>query len=450
MKYELWATRPAFSTAWSEGFGSFFVKKGLEKMFLISAGEGKVEYFVTQPSFELALKQIEDEALEDVSSCIKKYYSIKRRLIFNARLLGFLARIFPISVLKNVWIHYYKFWSSFQFYILLPHAAERFLEKEIRQKFPKYFDLIISTPKPFDYMLLNRDLFKMSLPEIVKKYSWSGIYSYSEEPYQEDYFANYKNKINTSLEKEIFIEIEENNRKFNTFIKDLNKEDMEKCLLLRELIYIRTDRVDVMRKAGFFTYPFLRKIAKQIDNSFGLKEVSMLSYVDIMGFLRGGKLDIEDLRKRGKRENVVIIFDKMGTRVTCDKKEFELVKQELHSSVATDLGKVNELKGMTAQKGKFKGKVKIYIRDRINWLGNEVGYVFVAKHTMPQDLPYMKNAGAIISDEGGITSHTAVVSRELKIPCIIGTKIATRVLKDGDLVEVDAEKGIVRILKNDE
>jgi pyruvate,water dikinase len=169
-----------------------------------------------------------------------------------------------------------------------------------------------------------------------------------------------------------------------------------------------------------------------------------------MGFLRGGKLDIEDLRKRGKRENVVIIFDKMGTRVTCDKKEFELVKQELHSSVATDLGKVNELKGMTAQKGKFKGKVKIYIRDRINWLGNEVGYVFVAKHTMPQDLPYMKNAGAIISDEGGITSHTAVVSRELKIPCIIGTKIATRVLKDGDLVEVDAEKGIVRILKNDE
>jgi pyruvate,water dikinase len=48
---------------------------------------------------------------------------------------------------------------------------------------------------------------------------------------------------------------------------------------------------------------------------------------------------------------------------------------------------------------------------------------------------------------GGITCHAAIVSRELNIPCVIGTKIATRVLKDGDLVEVDAEKGIVRLLK---
>lgn len=50
-------------------------------------------------------------------------------------------------------------------------------------------------------------------------------------------------------------------------------------------------------------------------------------------------------------------------------------------------------------------------------------------------------------DEGGIACHAAIVSRELGIPCIIGTKIATKVLKDGDLVEVDANKGAVKILK---
>jgi len=59
----------------------------------------------------------------------------------------------------------------------------------------------------------------------------------------------------------------------------------------------------------------------------------------------------------------------------------------------------------------------------------------------------MKKAKAIITDEGGVTCHAAITARELKIPCIIGTKIATKVLKDGDRVEVDAEKGLVRKVK---
>ena len=59
----------------------------------------------------------------------------------------------------------------------------------------------------------------------------------------------------------------------------------------------------------------------------------------------------------------------------------------------------------------------------------------------------MKKAGAIITDTGGLTSHAAVTSRELGLPCIIGAKIATKVLKDGDIVEVDAERGIVTIIQ---
>ena len=76
----------------------------------------------------------------------------------------------------------------------------------------------------------------------------------------------------------------------------------------------------------------------------------------------------------------------------------------------------------------------------------------------PQDYEYLwtdydmnfiftEKAGAIVTDEGGLTSHAAIVSRELKIPCIVGTKIATKILKDGDIVEVDAKKGIVRKIK---
>ena len=67
--------------------------------------------------------------------------------------------------------------------------------------------------------------------------------------------------------------------------------------------------------------------------------------------------------------------------------------------------------------------------------------------TRPEFVPLLKQASAIITDEGGITSHAAIVSRELKIPCIIGTKVATKVLKDGDKVEVNANHGVVRIIE---
>ncbi|MBI4049536.1 MAG: hypothetical protein HY395_01830 [Candidatus Doudnabacteria bacterium] len=74
------------------------------------------------------------------------------------------------------------------------------------------------------------------------------------------------------------------------------------------------------------------------------------------------------------------------------------------------------------------------------------GSVLVTPMTSPEYLLAMKKAKVIVTDEGGITCHAAIVSRELKIPCIIGTKVATKVLKDGDLVEVDASKGTVRKL----
>ena len=73
--------------------------------------------------------------------------------------------------------------------------------------------------------------------------------------------------------------------------------------------------------------------------------------------------------------------------------------------------------------------------------------ILVAPMTSPEYIFAMKKAKAIITDTGGLTSHAAIVSRELKILCLVGTKIATKVLKDGDIVEVDAIQGKVRKLK---
>jgi len=109
-------------------------------------------------------------------------------------------------------------------------------------------------------------------------------------------------------------------------------------------------------------------------------------------------------------------------------------------------GIAKELRGIPASMGRAKGIIRVLLSaaevGKIN-----AGEILVATMTTPDYVPAMRKASAIITDEGGITCHAAIVSRELKKPCIIGTKIATKVLKDGDLVEVDANKGVVKILK---
>jgi phosphohistidine swiveling domain-containing protein len=104
-----------------------------------------------------------------------------------------------------------------------------------------------------------------------------------------------------------------------------------------------------------------------------------------------------------------------------------------------------EVRGMTASRGKARGRVRIvpHITNG-NAALMEQGDILVTSMTRPEFVPLMKIAGAIVTNEGGITSHAAIVSRELGIPCVIGTKIATKALREGDMVEVDADAGIVR------
>lgn len=116
------------------------------------------------------------------------------------------------------------------------------------------------------------------------------------------------------------------------------------------------------------------------------------------------------------------------------------VEQFVHALTDTKI-----LKGSTAFPGKAKGIVRIVL-DPAKSSNFQDGNILVTGMTRPEYLPLMKKAAAIVTDAGGILSHAAITSRELKKPCVIGTNKATKVLKDGDVVEVDADRGIVRIL----
>lgn len=106
----------------------------------------------------------------------------------------------------------------------------------------------------------------------------------------------------------------------------------------------------------------------------------------------------------------------------------------------------DEIRGSIAFKGIIRGIARVVLFPKDQGTLNN-GEILVTSMTTPDYLPAMSKAAGFITDEGGITCHAAIVSREMKKPCIIGTKRATRFIKDGNLVELDAYSGVVKILK---
>lgn len=101
-----------------------------------------------------------------------------------------------------------------------------------------------------------------------------------------------------------------------------------------------------------------------------------------------------------------------------------------------------ELAGECAYPGTAQGRVRI-ICSTGDVAKMEQGDVLVSVSTNPNLLPALRMASAIITDRGGITCHAAIIARELKIPCVIGTGVATKIFNDGDRVNVYASRGMI-------
>lgn len=100
------------------------------------------------------------------------------------------------------------------------------------------------------------------------------------------------------------------------------------------------------------------------------------------------------------------------------------------------------LKGISASGGKVKGKVSV-VKNPAKMGDIKENSILVTPFTTPLMVVAIFKASGIITDIGGITSHAATISRELGIPCIVGTKNATELLKDGMEVLVDGDEGFV-------
>ena len=104
------------------------------------------------------------------------------------------------------------------------------------------------------------------------------------------------------------------------------------------------------------------------------------------------------------------------------------------------------VEGISACKGKVKGIARV-ITDLSEQKDCKEGEILIIPQTRPQYNLILSKLKAIVTDEGGMLCHAAMLAREKNIPCIVGTKNATKIIKTGDNVIVNADRGLVKVLK---
>ena len=204
----------------------------------------------------------------------------------------------------------------------------------------------------------------------------------------------------------------------------------------RRLIETKALRKDAMYFGCFAFEKLFSEIAKRLGIT--LDEARYMQRQELVDALQGKFKDFAVLKERIKYSVFFAVNGKRTFLVGEDARKWYKANVKVEA-----VSNAKELKGTPAFSGFVKGRVKVINHPNEIFKMNK-GDVLVSHATNPNLLPAMGMAAAIVTDIGGLTCHAAIVSREFRIPCIIGTRIATQVLKDDDLVSVDAEKGIVK------
>lgn len=201
------------------------------------------------------------------------------------------------------------------------------------------------------------------------------------------------------------------------------------------------------RKGKAWEYlPWIKTLNKFAQKLYGTKEKDILLYTAkewLRLFKTGKKLNSKELTNRRKLFAAITGKERciLDTKKSTEKFIAKAISQHKRA-------KSKVIKGTVVSKGNGKavrGTVKILLNPKLTQKIKK-GDILVAPMTSPDFVPAMRRAKAVITDVGGLMSHAAVVSREMNLPCVVGTKIATKTLKNGKLVEIDTKKGVIKIL----
>lgn len=273
----------------------------------------------------------------------------------------------------------------------------------------------------------------------AKQYGWLHSTLFLGELYTtEKVIEEIEKYIGRSEEELSKQEVKRKEQKANAeeVINQLDTEQIKReARLLQTAVYYRTARLEWMNEACYIARPLLKEAANRFSLSFD-DLIYLLPHELTEGLSGQRQINRKDIQQR--QSGYALISDDSQEYALYTGKQLNELKQNFDQQET-----VETLTGLVASKGTVSCKVVI-VKDRSEFHKVEHGDILVTRLTTPDFVVAMKKAAAIITDLGGLTSHAAIVSRELNIPCIVGTKFATSHLADGDIVEVDAINGLIK------
>jgi len=403
-------------------------------------------------------KYILDE--KELKKSYENWFKIAKEI---KKFKGKINKKFSKNELRNLFKNWNKIYLDFWLTGFLPEISnwggERLLKNKIiksnKANFIEIFEGL-SAPDNLSFfqkeelefmqikLIKNRAKQSNALKKHQKEYYWlRNSYGFTKV-LDIDYFRKELNKISIKKAKEKIKEIKDYSKKARERKKELikkykiNKEIVNIAEKLSYCIWWQDYRKTFIFIANHINSEFIKQVSRVKNISF--KELCYYTSSEIIDLLQNNW----KINAKKRFEGFIMYYhEEKDLTYKVGKQANDFVKPYLEVKIDKDL---EEFRGLVVSKGKIvRGKVKILLTPR-NLDKMNKGDILVAPMTSPDFIVAMRKASAIITDEGGMTCHAAIVSRELGIPCIVGVRIASKILKDGDVVEIDTNHGKIRIL----
>lgn len=350
------------------------------------------------------------------------------------------------------------YWSPIMDKILKNHG--------LKKNSPEYYAALFTLTKPEEIsttLVEKREIIAQTLraksrkislvaasKSLAKKFGWMPVFAYGTPWEAAHYLSELKGLIKQNkkeLEKE-HLKLKDytkiRNREFQQVVEKygLSPKEQQTFIDFGLALDARNEAEYLVSYCGFYLLPIYDEIARRLFLS--VKQLRHLMKWEIVDCLTG-KADPQEILSK-QVGAIGWVFDKSMTEMKyLTSKEAKRFFAYLNKTSKNVQGN-EEGVGLCASPGVARGRAKVTHYPSEN---NKVkkGDILVTHATTVDYLPAMKRAVAYVTEVGGLTCHAAVVSREFGVPCVVSYKDATKKFKDGDMIEVDADKGVVRKIK---
>jgi phosphoenolpyruvate synthase/pyruvate phosphate dikinase len=464
--------------AWNYGFGRMFFDRyhAVIPSTLVYYDGKKTDYFVDAKDLDEFNKQLDKNLqntefvhsmIPEAKEFVEEKYMFVKDIIKDAPQLSNprLAMLYT-QFSKHHSEYYTRMWMVFRICERIVDKIEAMLKLSGKDELKiKELSRIFSTPlKPNDVTNERIDMLQLALRKAKKeineeelrkeleihaeKYRHIPMFDFDHEPFAFEHFASEFEKIKDAETEsnKITESFEKRNSEFEKALSELqpNSELNNLIVMLKKAVLLRDYRDMIRQKLNLSVQEFYTVIGARVG--LNVEEVALLTNKEIEEYLNASSnFPREEIKNRktafllfqdDNAENTKVEI--LSGRSAKDKAE----QLKLYKSIEI----ATKIQGIAANTKRTGGIAKI-VHTNLDFDKIKDGDIIVASMTRQDFVPHMRKASGIVTNEGGITCHAAIIARELGLPCIVGAENATLHISDGDFIFLDGESGSVEIVK---